>query len=67
MTATGTRIYAPTTRIGETTMNTTATQLPAPPSENLDRPRKSHSRFGRLAMLVASTGACGRGHRRSAR
>ena len=38
-------------------MNTTATQLPASPSGNPDRPRKSHSRRGRLAMLVASTGA----------
>jgi hypothetical protein len=38
-------------------MNTTATQLPASPSGNPDRPRKSHSRRGRLAALIASTGA----------
>jgi hypothetical protein len=38
-------------------MNTTATQLPASPSENADRPRKSHGRRRRLALLIASTGA----------
>jgi hypothetical protein len=57
MSATGARNSALTTRMGGTTMNTTATQLPASPSGNPGRPRKSHSRGGRLALLIASTGA----------
>lgn len=38
-------------------MNTSAAQLPASTSGNADRPRKSQSRWGRLALLIASTGA----------